>query len=411
MNIVTIFHKILILFLLNWIFSCADSSPSGTTPLDNSDPLNESVPFNVGKISFTFDDGVESIYDYALPIFKTRGVSATAYIATDWIEETGYMTWPQVQSLQNDQNWEIGSHTVSHAELPLLSDIDINKELTESKDILVAKGLRVSSFAAPYGAYDDRVLNTSSRNYAQHRGFWDRDDLNSFPYNNTVLMVESVDRDTISSDVFALIDRAINERKWLILVFHEVLPDTISDYIYTTLPEELEKMVDYALASGIEIVLPNHTLSFDTYNLVTKQNETNDWTMDSENIEIAPMNSGQYPHVTDAFLFNGEENDIHLYSPKIYIDINKSYRFKCFVDTLQLTLGEFGFYFDEYDENDQWLAGGNHGIIGSNKITEVLSSYKPQNSQTVYVKIQSYLSGGSIGQVISDHYQLYQLDE
>lgn len=404
----TILIRILIVFFLTPLFSCSNNSPDSTNP--NSRPTYKSVPFDVGKISFTFDDGSASLYNYALPIFEARGVSAAVYITTDWIEETGYMTWSQVQSLQNDHDWEIGSHTLSHAELPLLSDSEIYRELTESKDILLSKGLHVTSIATPYGAYDNRVLKTSSRAYAQHRGFWDRDDLNRFPYNNTTLMVVSVDRDTNTSEIFALIDRAKNEKKWLILVFHEVLPDILPDYLYTTLPEDLEQMVDYALASGIEIVLPNHILSFEEYNFVT-QDETNAWTTDSQNIEIAPMDSGRYPQDTVAYLFTGEGRDIHLYSPKIPIDTSKSYRFKCFVDTLKLSRGEFGLYIDEYDENDQWLAGENIAMISSNKVTEVVSSYEPQNSQTVYITIQSYLSGGASGQVISDRYQLYQLDK
>lgn len=52
---------------------------------------------------------------------------------------------------------EIGSHTVSHARMPNLDDVTLVRELVDSKAALEdAIGAAVSSFAYPYGAWDER---------------------------------------------------------------------------------------------------------------------------------------------------------------------------------------------------------------------------------------------------------------
>lgn len=52
---------------------------------------------------------------------------------------------------------EIGSHTVSHARLPDLDEAALARELSDSKSALEdAIGAPVSSFAYPYGAWDER---------------------------------------------------------------------------------------------------------------------------------------------------------------------------------------------------------------------------------------------------------------
>ncbi|MDH5326004.1 MAG: polysaccharide deacetylase family protein [Gammaproteobacteria bacterium] len=384
--------------------ACSDDLPQTSTSAKFPEPVTLT-----GKISFTFDDGPASVFEYALPVFEARNVSATAYITTGWIGRSGYMSWEQVQSLQDDHSWEIGSHTLSHPELPNLLQADIDKELGESKTILTNRGLQVTSMATPFGAYDNRVLKTSSRLYAHHRGFWDTQDLNRFPYNNTVLMVKAINRDTPTSEVFAYIDQAILEKKWLILVFHEILPYPIN-YVYTTHPDVLASIVDYAIDSGIEIVLPRHELEYEKYNLINQHDEINIWTMDSGNIEFAPSETGRFPHTSDAFLFTGTALEIHLDSPKIRPSpTNANYRFKCFVDTTELTQGAFGIYIREFSQNNEQLASVYFGAIASGSITELQRNYQIQDSNTAYLKIQSYLSAGAVGRVISDQYQLFSI--
>ena len=99
-KILSILATVMVLFGLNVHFVFAQFSSYGDA-----------------KVSITFDDGFASTYTNALPVLTERGIKATVYVTTDFIGSPGYMTWDQVISLQNDYGWEIGSHTVTHAEL------------------------------------------------------------------------------------------------------------------------------------------------------------------------------------------------------------------------------------------------------------------------------------------------------
>ena len=164
--------------------------------------------YNQGKVSLTFDDGLESVYSKALPILSERGLKATAYITTDFVDQPGYMTWDQVISLQNDYGWEIGSHSVTHLDIEGATLENIIYEVVESLQTLLALNLQVTNFASPFGCYDNNVLAVVAKYYNSHRGFWDRDDLNSCPYNNLVLMTKSIESSTPLSEVYSYIDQA-----------------------------------------------------------------------------------------------------------------------------------------------------------------------------------------------------------
>ena len=165
------------------------------------------------KVSITFDDGFASTYRYALPVLNRYNLAGTVYVVTGDIGYSGFMTWNQVLKLQNNHGWEIGGHTAEHLELPELDSNEIAFEVNSSLDTLLEHGLDTVSFASPYGAYDNRVLTEVLKRYNSHRGFWDRDDLNSLPYQRDVLMVRSVQTGVSSNTVKSWIDQAINEEK------------------------------------------------------------------------------------------------------------------------------------------------------------------------------------------------------
>ncbi|MBN1354236.1 MAG: polysaccharide deacetylase family protein, partial [Candidatus Omnitrophica bacterium] len=86
-------------------------------------------------VSITFDDGLRNNFTKAYPVLKKYGFPATIFVATDFIGKDKFLTWDDMKTMQKN-NIKIGSHTVSHAWLPDLSENDIRKELFESKKIL-----------------------------------------------------------------------------------------------------------------------------------------------------------------------------------------------------------------------------------------------------------------------------------
>ena len=67
-----------------------------------------------GYISISFDDGLQTQYDYAYPMLHQLGMNATYYAISDKVGTSGYMTASELVNLQNTGS-EIGSHSKTHA--------------------------------------------------------------------------------------------------------------------------------------------------------------------------------------------------------------------------------------------------------------------------------------------------------
>ena len=88
-------------------------------------------------VLLTFDDGHLDNFTYLFPILQKRNVKALIFLVTDFIgKRPDYLTWQQVQQMQQSGLVEFGSHTVTHARLRQLSDDEIMRELTQSKHVI-----------------------------------------------------------------------------------------------------------------------------------------------------------------------------------------------------------------------------------------------------------------------------------
>lgn len=123
----------------------------------------------------TFDDAFRNISS-ALFTLTSLGVPVTVFACTSYAQdgrpldipelrergaparhELATMDWNTLRELA-DRGIEIGSHTVSHAHLPLLSDQELRRELSESKERLEDElGQRCRFLAYPFGQDDARV--------------------------------------------------------------------------------------------------------------------------------------------------------------------------------------------------------------------------------------------------------------
>lgn len=123
-------------------------------------------------VFLTFDDGYADNYRLAHPVLQKYGARATLYLVVDRFDRdwstakkahhnTGeLMREPklsdeQVSEMLASGCWELGGHTLTHANLARLDETQKLAEIRGCREQLESRfGVSVSSFAYPFGIYD-----------------------------------------------------------------------------------------------------------------------------------------------------------------------------------------------------------------------------------------------------------------
>ncbi len=185
------------------------------------------VPFAEGRVTIEFDDGKASQL-LALPTLQQYGFHASFFVITSFVGGPGYLTLDDLRSLAAGGH-EIASHTVDHPYLSTLSDAEIRSELADSRSWLVTNVApdAAQTFASPYGDYDARVVATARELYRAHQAGGTR-----FDWANTdpgllggIAAVGTV------AQIEAFIDRAVAERSWLVLAFHDLTTEPTNQFV------------------------------------------------------------------------------------------------------------------------------------------------------------------------------------
>ena len=88
-----------------------------------------------GQIEICFDDGFQGIYEN-IDIINDLEVPIRIFIVTSFIDKDYFLSRDQIKELTRNPLVKFGSHTHKHQDLPLLSDEEITKELSNSRRIL-----------------------------------------------------------------------------------------------------------------------------------------------------------------------------------------------------------------------------------------------------------------------------------
>jgi peptidoglycan/xylan/chitin deacetylase (PgdA/CDA1 family) len=121
-----------------------------------------------GLAAVTFDDGMRNNHTTALPILSEYGIPASVYVTigfiggtSPWIGPGGdgaIMDEPELRDLAA-AGWELGAHTMTHADLSTLGYEDCLREIEESRTELERiGGVKVETFAYPFGRYGPEAL-------------------------------------------------------------------------------------------------------------------------------------------------------------------------------------------------------------------------------------------------------------
>jgi len=110
-------------------------------------------------VILTFDDGYADFFTTALPILISHDFRAEEYVVSSFVGQPGYMTAAQVREADRS-GIEIGSHTVSHANLAASSTGASWAQITQSKAFLEQLiGHPIVSFCYPSGKFSSAVAS------------------------------------------------------------------------------------------------------------------------------------------------------------------------------------------------------------------------------------------------------------
>ena len=192
---------------------------------------------NSGILTLSFDDAYRSQYLNALPVMQKYGLVGTLYISTGNVGGTTEdprwesMSWAEIGKWR-EAGWEIGAHTHRHQSLVSLTDVELQAELGYAAALIYKNtGVYPVSFASPFGEYDEQMLEFVQHLYDNHAsahwnqpgkavGFNSLSDLDPYRIGRLIIV-----RDTSSKEACEAIERASNEKLWLVLGFHGILPE------------------------------------------------------------------------------------------------------------------------------------------------------------------------------------------
>ena len=369
----------------------------------------------VGKVSLTFDDGLQSAYTNAAPILQTYGLTGTDYVPTGCVGSVGtcpanpdatYMNWAQVQALQNTFKWEVGSHTIDHPCLandcdgvPTITPAQEVNELTGSKQALSANGINATAFASPYGDYDNNALGLIAKSYSSHRGFADIG-FNTFPYNDLLLVTQQVEGKVTVAQVEKWVNTAMTNKQWLVLTFHDILPNASTnpdDYQWGS--SKLTQLASYLKAQNVPIVNPSNGIASGSNNLIPNSSFSSGiaggWaTDDSANIKADSGDNGSYPNPTYSISITAAAKQTHLSSPLISVNPSQTYVLKNFMNVTSIKSGGFSFNINEYDATGKLISTQSKpGIAYARSaqtiyVKDVNFTYKPTSKKVATIELQ-----------------------
>ncbi|MBE5756209.1 MAG: deacetylase [Clostridiales bacterium] len=203
-----------------------------------------SVDTKENKIAISFDCAWGTDYtDKLLEVFDRENIKVTFFMVEFWAKKH-----PDLVKKISDKGHEIGTHSSTHSYMSKMSEENIVKELnSSSKEIESVTGKKIDLFRAPYGDYNNRLIDT-----AKSLGFytiqWD---------------VDSLDWKNLSSD--EIFNRVVKKvKKGSIVLFHnnglhtleaveKIIPYLKKEYSFSTIGELIYRENYFVNSNGVQI--------------------------------------------------------------------------------------------------------------------------------------------------------------
>ncbi|HEX6665586.1 MAG TPA: polysaccharide deacetylase family protein [Solirubrobacterales bacterium] len=181
-------------------------------------------------ISFTFDDGYDSTWNDGLTKLSSYRYPATAYVIAQLIDDPGRLSLEQLYTLRDKHHWEIAGHSftlAAHNQPNGLDDLDpaaLEAEMDNLRDWLDEKGFKRDTFAYPKGAAGHDVRDLAERDYCAGRSTARGPETvparDHFTMRGWSINGEEDDADSVIEEI----DAAVEDKAWLMLTFHNLVP-------------------------------------------------------------------------------------------------------------------------------------------------------------------------------------------
>jgi peptidoglycan/xylan/chitin deacetylase (PgdA/CDA1 family) len=130
--------------------------------------LTQGAPLPDKPVIITFDDGYRDNFTSAFPLFQERGMTATFFVVTDFIDEQRpeYLTWDMARAMLAG-GMSIESHGRNHVSLEGKDDdYLVWQALGSLETIEYELGVRPRFVSYPAGDYDQNTIDVfRSANY------------------------------------------------------------------------------------------------------------------------------------------------------------------------------------------------------------------------------------------------------
>lgn len=152
-SVLTVFVLIVVASIGN-IKTITTSAPTRLLPIYNVQTEEKKIAFTM-NCAWNADD-IDSI----LETLKNNDVHITFFMVGNWVDK-----YPEAVNKINDAGHEIGSHSNTH---PHVNNLSANKNLEEINlsvnKIEKITGKKTDIYRAPYGEYNDTVIQTAQEN-------------------------------------------------------------------------------------------------------------------------------------------------------------------------------------------------------------------------------------------------------
>lgn len=218
-------------------------------------------------VTFSYDDGYTNWMQYSLPLHQYYNFPGTYNIITKYLYDMPNATYmnPNAVWVSAQLGMEIASHTANHHALPTLSDEDIHYEFKKSKADLAAIDIDVKTLAAPFSSYDNNVKEIAKAYFDGVRVLNHR--TNGANYDAYWLNSIAVTNQTTLNELKSWIDTAIQEKTWLIIMWHDIHPNVSKELLdddvkehYDATPLLLQQTIAYIKAQASTRILPVSTI-------------------------------------------------------------------------------------------------------------------------------------------------------